>query len=346
MLRNCDLNGIFPYINFFSQFFTRKNFFFQIKNLDFVTVWLIRRPVFLFASLALKTKWMKYMKTRYNALHSVAMMLGLLLVGGISGAWANLKVREAGNDYCSPKIYFKIPDGWTNAFLNISGGTHAFPKARLGGDGWSLIDLGETKTNDDIYFGSRGADKNEGNDGNCVTRNGFNVKVEQPRIQGWKCSDVGENGEIWIMEHPDSKKEGQVYVTTSKPVIKDFYVFLPDNKTWKSSSALIEEDGKPHEMNVDSKHCGWYYRRYILDGKIDKALPSSVIIYREDDADKNGAIGKGGEKGRAKTCDAIGHLCRGIDSRLQSAVKGAYPWCATRNISTNDIVTVFIGYLA
>ena len=124
MLRNCDLNGIFPYINFFSQFFTRKNFFFQIKNLDFVTVWLIRRPVFLFASLALKTKWMKYMKTRYNALHSVAMMLGLLLVGGVTGAWADLKKSEMGNDVCSPKIHFKLPDGWTNAYLICAGQRH------------------------------------------------------------------------------------------------------------------------------------------------------------------------------------------------------------------------------
>ena len=236
------------------------------------------------------------MKTRYNALHSVAMMLGLLLVGGVTGAWADLKKSEMGNDVCSPVIHFKLPDGWTNAYLMISGQGLSFPNPKLADDGWTSIDLGATKANDDVYFFINGVNKNDCNDGMCVTRNGVNVKPNNARVEGFKCTDVGTEGEIWIMEHPDSKKQGQVYVTTSKPVIKDFYVFLPDNKTWKSSSALIEEDGKPHEMNVDSKHCGWYYRRYILDGKIDKALPSSVIIYREDDADKNGAIGKGGEK--------------------------------------------------
>ena len=236
------------------------------------------------------------MKTRYNALHSVAMMLGLLLVGGVTGAWADLKKSEMGNDVCSPVIHFKLPDGWTNAYLMISGQGLSFPNPKLADDGWTSIDLGSTKANDDVYFFINGENKNDCNDGKCVTRNGVNVKPNNARVEGFKCTDVGTEGEIWIMEHPDSKKEGQVYVTTSKPVIKDFYVFLPDNKTWKSSSALIDEDGKPHEMYVDSKHCGWYYRRYILDGKIDKALPSSVIIYREDDVDKNGAIGKGGEK--------------------------------------------------
>ena len=296
MLRNCDLNGIFPYINFFSQFFTRKNFFFQIKNLDFITVWLIRRPVFLFASLALKTKWMKYMKTRYNALHSVAMMLGLLLVGGVTGAWADLKKSESSNDVCSPVIHFKLPDGWTSAYLMIGGNAEPFPNPRLADNGWTVIDLGSTKTNDDAYFFINGVRKNDCNDGVCVTRNGINVKPNNARVEGFKCSDIGSNGEIWIQEHPDIKKEGQVYITTSKPDIKDFYVFLPDNTTWKSSTPMIKEDGVDHEMYVDNDHCGWYYRRYILDGKIDKALPSSVIIHRDDDKELNGAIGMGGEK--------------------------------------------------
>ncbi len=236
------------------------------------------------------------MKTRYNALHSVAMMLGLLLVGGVTGAWADLKKSEMGNDVCSPKIHFKLPDGWTNAYLMISGQGIPFPNPRLGGDGWAVLDLGSTKTNDDAYFFINGVNKNDCNDGLCVTRNGVNIKPNNARVEGFKCSDVGSEGEIWIQEHPDITKEGQVYVTTTKPAIKDFYIFLPDNTTWKSSTPMIDEDGKPHALQVDNEHCGWYYRRYILDGKIDKALPSSVILYRDDDVNKDNAIGMGGEK--------------------------------------------------
>ena len=215
----------------------------------------------------------------------------------ITNAWANLKVSESGYDVCSPVIHFKLPDGWTSAYLMIAGQGVGFPNPKLADDGWTSLDLGSTKANDDAYFFINGDNKNDCNDGHCVTRNGVNVKPNNARVEGFKCSDVDkETKEIWIMEHPDITKEGQVYVTTSKPNIKDFYIFLPDNKTWKSSTPMIDEDGKPHTLQVDNDHCGWYYRRYILDGKIDKALPSSVILYRDDDTERNGAIGMGGEK--------------------------------------------------
>ena len=215
----------------------------------------------------------------------------------ITNAWANLKVSESGYDVCSPVIHFKLPDGWTSAYLMIAGQGVGFPNPKLADDGWTSLDLGSTKANDDAYFFINGDNKNDCNDGHCVTRNGVNVKPNNARVEGFKCSDVDkETKEIWIMQHPDITKKGQVYVTTSKPNIKDFYIFLPDNKTWKSSTPMLNEDGKPHELYIDPDHCGWYYRRYILDGKIDKALPSSMIIYRDDDTEMYGAIGMGGEK--------------------------------------------------
>ena len=241
------------------------------------------------------------MKTRYNALHSVAMMLGLLLVGGVTGAWANLKTSQSSNSYCSPKIHFKFPSGWTSAYLMIAGQGIPFPNARLGGDGWVELDLGVTKTNDSDVFYINGDNKNDCNDGHCVTKNGVNLNAtgvgNNAQNQGWKCSDMSADSSIWIQEHPDPKKEGQVYYTKTKPDVKDFYVFLPDNQTWKSSTPKVLENGKDEvEMYVDNDHCGWYFRRYILDGKIDKELPTSVIIFRDDDVDKKAAIGNGGEK--------------------------------------------------
>ena len=227
---------------------------------------------------------------------SLKILFATAIALSVTNAWADLKKSEMGNDYCSPKVHFKLPDGWTSAYLMISGQGVAFPNPKLADDGWTSINLGSTKANDDVYFFINGVNENDCNDGMCVTRNGVNVKPNNARVEGFKCSDIGTEGEIWIQEHPDPQKEGQVYVTTSQPVVKDFYIFLPDNTTWRSSTPMIDEDGKPHALQVDNDHCGWYYRRYILDGRIDKSLPSSVILYRDDDTEKNGAIGMGGEK--------------------------------------------------
>ena len=73
---------------------------------------------------------------------------------------------------------------------------------------------------------------------------------------------------------------------------KELHVFLPDNKTWMASTPMINEDGKSRALEVDAEHCGWYFRRYNANEK----LPTSVVIYRDDDIEMNFAIGMGGEK--------------------------------------------------
>ena len=208
-----------------------------------------------------------------------------------SFAWADLKNSEASGDVCSPKIHFNIPNSWDNAYLIIGNTAIAFPRPKLQDNGWTTIDLASAKTNDDVYFYINGVNKNDCNDGKCATKNGVNVKPNNARTEGFSCKDVGTEGEIWIQEHPDVSKKGQVYVTTQKPNIKEFYVFMPDNWTWKASTPIIEEDGKPREMQVDTEHCGWYFRRYI-----DEPLPQNVIIYSKNDPNKKRVIGMGGEK--------------------------------------------------
>ncbi len=276
-------------------------------------------------------------------------LFATLIALSATSTWADLKKTESDKDLCSPVIHFKFPDGWANAYLMLAGQGIPFPKPKLGNDGWVELDLGSTKANDDAYFYINGVNQNDCNDGMCVTRNGVNVKSNSARTEGFKCSDIGTEGEIWIQEHPDVTQEGQVYVTTTKPVVKDFYIFLPDNTTWKSATPMIDEDGNPHTLQVDNEHCGWYYRRYILDGKNDKALPSSVILYRDDDANKDNAIGMGGEKalnegtaaepivladmfmlfeGEPDYADAVYFLA---DERQADLVGGnTYGWSATR----------------
>ena len=209
-----------------------------------------------------------------------------------STSWANLKKSETVDDVCSPKIHFKIPESWSNAYLIIGGAAIAFPKAKLADNGWTTLDLGSTKTDDDTYFYINGVNKNDCIDAKCVTKVGFNVSPNNARTAGFSCKDVKtDGGDIWIQEHPDPKKEGQVYVTATKPNVKDFYVFVPNNMVWNSAIPMILEDGKSRALDIDPDHCGWFFRRYI-----DEKLPTSVIIHRDDDSELNGAIGMGGEK--------------------------------------------------
>ena len=82
--------------------------------------------------------------------------------------------------------------------------------------------------------------------------------------------------------------------------VREFYIFLPNNTTWKSSTPMINEDGKSRKLEIDTVNCGWYYRRYV-----DEPLPSSVIIYRDDDATMQEALGVHGEWGESKNAEPI-----------------------------------------
>lgn len=80
--------------------------------------------------------------------------------------------------------------------------------------------------------------------------------------------------------------------------VHEFYIFLPNNTTWKSSTPMINEDGKSRKLEIDTLNCGWYYRRYV-----DEPLPSSVVIHRDDDPTMEDAIGMNGaweESGNAE----------------------------------------------
>ncbi len=222
---------------------------------------------------------------------SLKILFATAIALSITNAWANLiksgtekKVCDEDtelchyeSEVCSPKVHFKLPDRWTNAYLITGGNSLPFPKADA--DGWSTIDLGTAKANDDTYFFISSISSSACYDGTCVTRKGVNANQNNARIDGFTCKDIQtDGGDIWIMEHPDPKKAGQVYIKQEKPVVKDFYVLLPQNRTWMSSTPLINENGIDRELYVDMEHCGWYYRRYI-----DEKLPNSVVIHMAED---------------------------------------------------------------
>ncbi len=234
------------------------------------------------------------MKVKHYALQEIAIMLVLLLIAA-QGAWADLRRKD--NSVCSPTIKFKLPNDWVRAYVVIGGSAHAMPTPDA--NGWSTVSLADTKlvgTNHDDAFYINGVNDNTCQQGKCVLPKQFSVKVNDGRAVGFTCSTF-ENGKkgwqdgdtVWVQDHPDTKKSGQTYITYTKPNVKDFYIFLPQNETWKSATPVINEDGKDREMYNDSEHCGWYYRRYI-----DEPLPTSAIIHRDDDETMSDAIGTNG----------------------------------------------------
>ena len=196
-------------------------------------------------------------------------------------------------DVCSPTVHFKKPSGWVNAYIVIGGSAHVMPKPDE--NGWSTVDFSDSKavgTNSDEYFYINNSNDNTCYNSKCVTSKGVNVNPMDARRDGFTCKAFGnEKGkEVWIQEHPDPKKAGQLYMSFSKPNVRDFYVFIPKNKEWLSAMPVINEDGKDHEMNIDPDNCGWYFRRYI-----DEPVPKSVVIHRDDDETMSQAIGLEGD---------------------------------------------------
>ena len=208
---------------------------------------------------------------------SLKILFATAIALSVTNAWADLRKSETSYDVCSPKIHFKLPDAWTSAYLMLAGTGTQFPKADA--DGWSTIDLAASTKYDDANFFINGVNKADCNDGLCVTKNGVNTNSPNAHPEGFTCKDVKvDGGDIWIMENPDPNKSGQVYVSNEKPNVKTFYILLPQNKAWWSSMPLINENGKDRLLNVDTDHCGWYYRRYI-----DEEIPSSVLIHMDND---------------------------------------------------------------
>jgi fibro-slime domain-containing protein len=231
---------------------------------------------------------------------SLKILFATAIALSVTNAWADLRKSETSYDVCSPKIHFKLPDNWTTAYLMLAGSGVPFPKADA--DGWSTIDLGTTKAIDDNSFFINSRNTSACYDGTCFTKKGAKINAQNPRVDGFTCKDIQtDGGDIWIMEHPNPRKAGQVYVKQEKPVVQDFYVLLPQNKMWMSSMPLINENGIDHELYVDTDRCGWYFRRYV-----DEELPSSVLIHMADDENPyKHAVGMEGENSSNATPIAL-----------------------------------------
>ncbi|SHK88134.1 fibro-slime domain-containing protein [Fibrobacter sp. UWB12] len=216
-----------------------------------------------------------------------------LWVLGCVMLFAGAQSASAALSGCEGTVYFKLPDGWKTAYA-VGGGQKAkFTESTY--TGWlqiSTASIGAPNAPTTFFIEETGA--NDCNSGHCATKSAINVKYTQftetgVNANGFTCKDFGsKTNELWIQ--PSFEDANKPLVQGEPPDVKYFYVFLPDDKVWKSSVPMISENGKDKEMDIDADNCGWYYRRYV-----NEALPTEVYIHRDDDETLQYAIGMQGE---------------------------------------------------
>lgn len=221
------------------------------------------------------------MKQNNTSIKTVVFGLVLLLMG-MGGAYAAMP--------CEGTVYFKIPSTWTSAYTVAGGQKTAFTPSTY--TGWSQVStsaIGGANAANEFFIEQTGA--NDCNSAKCVRRDSMDVMyLNFATGRGFKCTDFGTTGELWISPNPDPAYPNVPYFNSVAPDVKFFYVFLPDEAVWKSAVPMMSSDGGPGEaLTADPDRCGWYFKRYI-----DEPLPSSVVIYRDDDPTQAEAIGLNG----------------------------------------------------
>lgn len=220
--------------------------------------------------------------SKWGSIVAKALSIALLTMGY---SFATMK--------CEGTVYFKLPDGWNTA-ATAAGGLPTVMKESTEYPGWLVVTtdaIGQMNEAKDFYIEENG--KNDCQSGHCATKRSINKISQQPSMESFNCSDFGKEGELWIMAHPDPEKENAVLITTTKPVIKNFYVFTPSSQEWMRSLPMITNDGgKTSEaLKIASEdRCGWYIKRFI-----NEELPSNVLIFRDDDPNLDDAIGFNGD---------------------------------------------------
>ena len=222
------------------------------------------------------------MKSIWLHLRCMGQLFALVVFfAGVQNASAALKG-------CEGTVYLKLPDGWTTAFTAGGGNFNAFTKSTTYPSWYEISTAQIGGTNMPGVFHISVARGDYGQAGG-ITRTQIGKNVQFQETNGFSCKDFGAANELWIQ--PSFEDPTKPYVKGDPPDVKYFYVFLPDNKIWKSAVPMISEDGKDREMDIDNNNCGWYFRRYV-----DEPLPTKVFIHRDDDENLSNAIGFGGEK--------------------------------------------------
>ena len=218
------------------------------------------------------------MKKTMNLLCKWALGVCLLFVGA-QNAFA-LK--------CEGTIYVKIPSDWATPKMNINN-ILDLPTSNVK-DGWVVLNaskIGEATA--EKFFFMESEDWNQ----RGITKVHYNIA--RTNDGGWKqedafsCDDLS-SGELYIYENP--AKSGETVAASNPPNAKYFFVMIPPNMDeWMSAVPMLSMDGGKTgvPMTAVSEMCGWYSHVFF-----NEEITDNVVLYRDDDPDREDMIGVNG----------------------------------------------------
>ncbi len=200
-------------------------------------------------------------------------------------------VQGALAQYCDGVVYLKAPKDWNEVYVQYRGD---FVKLSKSSDDWY-----EFRINSGNYIESFGfVDKpTYGYDTQWINRENFAIKEMSISSSTTFTCEYLSRGILYVYENP--AQPGRTAFSPDPPDAKYLYVLIPpDYDDWMSSVPMISMDGGKtgRALTVDPERCGWYYTLWFNEEPTD-----SVLLYRDDDLDREDMIGLLGSRETSNT---------------------------------------------
>ncbi len=222
----------------------------------------------------------KIMKNTKNSLLKWVLGLGLLFAGA----------QNAFALACEGTIYIQAPATWDMVTLEAGG---MFPKLTVGASGWYEAKAAAVGQGNTFRVNSAGTHY----PAQWIDRDGYDIaNNESLNTNAFTCDDLAE-GTLYI--YPDPSNPTKTAFSANPPDAKYLFVMIPpDYEDWMSSVPMVSMDGgltgKPLTAVADK--CGWY--SYVW---FNEEISDNVVLYRDDDTDREDMIGLYGNWETAST---------------------------------------------
>ena len=226
----------------------------------------------------------KIMKNTKNTLLKWVLGLGLLLTG----------VQSAFALQCEGTIFIKPPSSCTMVTLEAGG---MFPELSIGTSGWYEAKAAAVGQGTSFRVNSAGTHY----PAQWIDRTNFDIGNNgSTATDAFTCADLAA-GDLYIYENP--AEPGKTAFSNNPPDAKYLYVMIPpDYEDWMSSVPMISMDGglTGRPLTADPDKCGWYSFVWF-----NEEITDNVVLFRDDDPDREDMIGV---KGNWETAATATHI--------------------------------------
>ena len=211
-----------------------------------------------------------------------------LLFAGVQSAFAlNGQVCAEGT------VYLQAPASWTEAYAAGGGKFVPFKKQA---DGWWTVSSSLIAQGQDTTFFIASA-----NNDYCQKPGITGIEYDKASCTqnaGIPCSKTGD---LYIFPNPTDPEKP--VISENPPDAKYFFIMIPpDYEEWMSAVPMLSTDGgqtgKP--MKAVDGMCGWY--SYVF---FNEEITDNVVLFRDDDTDREDMIGVNGNWETAATAQPI-----------------------------------------